>query len=477
MALVSALANGSAPGLGDQDIHEVFVAADGFEGDLLAGSRGLHPSLLFAGVATLRRGFAAPDVTRWGLLLVHLLTGGALGLLARSLAPRHPAAWVLAAVAAAPAHLALGGAPTLDPLLLPRGAALPLLLAALAAAIRSRWAAAFALAGLGLAVHAPSAVAILAGLLVAWGASPRAAPTAPAWSLPGASAAVLLLHGVGLHPLRVPDPLWPALQARLAHHLLPGTWASAAWLGAGAWLALAVVSLAATPGARPLRVVLLGLIGWAVLAGVVGPALHLRLLLNLEPWQGARFVVLIALVAAVCAAWVRGGALRLVAVVVLAGSWLGSLPPWRPGPVEARVLVLGEWARDHTPPDAVFVLPPDLPGGFRGASQRSSFGTWKDGGELQFAPQVGQEWARRMALLCGCDPFGAPPPEREAFARSRAVGKRLGEAYRARPVAELLALAAAEGATHVVRAGPSAAPDAHTVAGFSVFTVPSGTPP
>lgn len=56
------------------------------------------------------------------------------------------------------------------------------------------------------------------------------------------------------------------------------------------------------------------------------------------------------------------------------------------------------WARDHTAPDALFIVPPDL-SGFRILSERSIYGDWKDGTQMFFNPAFGVEWIRRMRAL------------------------------------------------------------------------------
>jgi hypothetical protein len=86
---------------------------------------------------------------------------------------------------------------------------------------------------------------------------------------------------------------------------------------------------------------------------------------------------------------------------VYAGSrhieWPGAAPenPW---------VAAFEWARDNTPPDAVFALDPwyiELPGedqhGFRGIAQRSVLTDhFKDSGVVSLFPQLAPEWAREQ---------------------------------------------------------------------------------
>ncbi len=78
-------------------------------------------------------------------------------------------------------------------------------------------------------------------------------------------------------------------------------------------------------------------------------------------------------------------------------EWPGATPtnPW---------VAAFQWARDHTPQDAVFALDPyyiELPGedehGFRGIAQRSVLTDhFKDSGVVSLFPQLAPEWAREQ---------------------------------------------------------------------------------
>lgn len=61
-------------------------------------------------------------------------------------------------------------------------------------------------------------------------------------------------------------------------------------------------------------------------------------------------------------------------------------------------LSVQQWARENTPNDAAFIVPPYLEG-FRVESERTSYGEWKDGTQMIFNPSFGQEWIRRMENL------------------------------------------------------------------------------
>jgi hypothetical protein len=61
-------------------------------------------------------------------------------------------------------------------------------------------------------------------------------------------------------------------------------------------------------------------------------------------------------------------------------------------------LAVQQWARENTPKDAVFIVPPKEVG-FRVDGERTIYGDWKDGTQMFFNPSFGQEWMRRMKML------------------------------------------------------------------------------
>ncbi|MGH7290934.1 MAG: DUF6798 domain-containing protein, partial [Myxococcota bacterium] len=94
--------------------------------------------------------------------------------------------------------------------------------------------------------------------------------------------------------------------------------------------------------------------------------------------------------------------LALVLVGLLLGLSLGAMRT-NP-PVSAEVaestdwLALQHWAKDSTPRDAVFIVPPGHDG-FRIESERSVYGDWKDGTQGFFNDEFGREWLARMKRL------------------------------------------------------------------------------
>ena len=56
------------------------------------------------------------------------------------------------------------------------------------------------------------------------------------------------------------------------------------------------------------------------------------------------------------------------------------------------------WARDHTPPQSIFMVPP-AGCGFRVLSERSSWGEWSDGNAMYFDPAFADTFRKRVAVL------------------------------------------------------------------------------
>lgn len=440
-AVAATLCNGLVWGLGDHDIIAAFHG-ERLVGDLLEHARDAHPTLLWPVLGVL----PAP----WGWNVLHLLsltaTGAALWALGQRLGLGRRAWWLLALLA--PAQIALGGAPTLDPMLLPRGVALPIELAAVVLGLRGRWAAAWLLVGAAICLHAPSATALGSGLLVAWWPERKrswipvlaivtALPVAIAHLGLSARSIELALDG----KLAIGTELWWNLvQLRLAHHADPTVWPWTAWWAAALWLTAAVWGVA-DPRVRRLG---LGLLAWMVVVGGASVLLRIPILVNLEPWQVGRFLVL-------------GGALGLaaraprallLAVLVLLVVRLDR-PRWLPTGPEGDIAELAAWARDTTDSDALFLVPPDLVG-FRALARRPVYGTIKDGGELQFDSDLAAEWLLRMELICDGMPADREP-ERRSGDRRRRITARAAAAYDAVDPVRLGHHAREDGVTWVVR--------------------------
>jgi hypothetical protein len=96
---------------------------------------------------------------------------------------------------------------------------------------------------------------------------------------------------------------------------------------------------------------------------------------------------------ALCLMFTLANAVRIHTIRVSKyGNWWG-IP-------SAPAYEIARWARVHTPPDTVFLVPlySDSEGWhqFRHLSQRGVFGTRKDGSAWTFAPRYAREWIARM---------------------------------------------------------------------------------
>ncbi|MGH9680670.1 MAG: DUF6798 domain-containing protein, partial [Candidatus Acidiferrales bacterium] len=81
--------------------------------------------------------------------------------------------------------------------------------------------------------------------------------------------------------------------------------------------------------------------------------------------------------------------------------WNFRIPP---NPDETACFDAQVWARDHTPRDATFLVPPSGCG-FRALSERSSCGEWSDGNAMYFDPAFADVFLKRVKTL---DPEPAP---------------------------------------------------------------------
>jgi len=477
--------NGYVFGQADHGIHLVFVDRllhpGRWSGDFLDLAAAHHPSLLWWIEAGLSRLLGMP----LAFFVLHVLALGAtawgIERLIRSLGGSESAV-VAGLLILAPAQFALGGVATLDPLLLPRGAALPLELFALSALCERRFKIAFFLLGLSACLHAPSAAGLaFASCLVLVlckterGASSSRYPSvphllSPFWFFVAASPVIALWllageQGAGLSQV---DPDWLALiDARLSHHIDPKSWPARAWLGMGGWMLAGALathrSLTLQGKLRFLGGLVAGSVLWAVLTGtLLARGLRLELALQLEAWECFRLVTV--LVGCCLAIWLEeflsshhssnrraaGPALVVILGLALLSSYTAQrqLPKWHPQGAGGIQQDFVEQAASVLPKNSRIFWPPE---GFEYERWRSGLpGTpsWKDGGEVLFDRDLAREWLQSTAEVCGCDPLNFPTSGNSG--RLAALRAHLLDSWESRNEDDLRESARRLDATHLV---------------------------
>jgi len=475
--LISVGWNGYVFGRADHGIHLVFVDRllhpARWTGDFLDQAASHHPSLLWWIEAAASSLLGMP--LAFGLLHAAALvgTGIAIERLVRSLGGGGHAA-LAALLILAPAQFALGGVATLDPLLLPRGAALPLEILALAWLIEQRFAAAFALLGAAACLHAPSAsgLAVAACVLFA-GRGELRRPRR--WLCPG-------LFFVGALPViwlwaasesgsangiltPVDDPWMAIIDLRLGRHIDPSSWPISEWLGMAAWMGAGALAIRRATGLDrrgrgSLLLLALGLILWAGVGGTfLARHLRLALALQLEPWECFRFVTLLA--GCALGLWAEGrprlgpaGFAGIAGIALLISySSFGHDPRWEPtGPEGPKVEFVRQIAAE-SPPGSLVAWPP---GGFESLRWQAAVPgtpTWKDGGEALFDRALAMRWLKSMRALCDCDPMGVNERTQYPHGEDRLtlLRRELDDRWSKRGTAEIMRAASGIGATHCVQ--------------------------
>jgi hypothetical protein len=117
------------------------------------------------------------------------------------------------------------------------------------------------------------------------------------------------------------------------------------------------------------------------------------------------------------------------------------------------------WARDHTPREAKFMVPP-AGCGFRVLSQRSSWGEWSDGNIMYFYPAFADTFLKRMETL---DPTPVPC--------GTGIVDSLSEVYKGEPWDRIQAVANENKLDYIVQFGSSPYPVAPVYAnsGFAIY--------
>jgi hypothetical protein len=400
---------------------------------------GFHPIL--AALQILTRGLGI-----WGVYLI------ALALLKdRRLALLAAAVCSLGAAIDGPAVLTTEYEPS------PRAFAIPLVFLGVGLMAQGRPVWAGTAAAVGFVLHPPSVVAF-------WAVYLCVERRARAWVPLAIATAVLILAAWAQPGIRESQPFFqriPPELERLQRMRASYNWVSL-WWGAQWWkhaLMFAVVC-AGYWRVRKLGAFLLGLPAIGMLSVPVSYLLLEKLKWGLIPQvQPARtllFVTAMAvLVAAVCGAraavakrWAEAGAWFFVAAVPpldWAHWWVAALAamllvaaakiPWATAPVVAGLFFLipwagrivnypaihtpaldglSQWAARDTGKDAVFVFPAAGksldPGVFRSEALRAVYVDWKGGGQVNYLPELGEEWWRRWSgvMLKPLDLAGYP---------------------------------------------------------------------
>jgi len=450
--------NGYVFGEADHAIHLCFLDLQShpqrWEGDLLAASSRHHHSLFWALQAPLAELLSVPLWTAIGYLAALIATGAAIFHLSMVLWKSRAIA-ILTLVVLAPSQFALGGALTLDPLLLNRTAALPLEVFAIAALVSRRTTLSFALLGIAANLHVPSASGLAAALTavhllrclrqrgvrgVDWreALAPLACPL-----LASPVLALWLLDGGASGASLWVDPAWRAvLELRMSHHLFASSWPAEHWLIMSAWILAGMFALAVR-GIDEERRLLFSLIAalclWSIVAGeLLGAQMGIALALQLEPWQAFRLVTILSASGVVAGLWhLQDSALSkplargLLCFAVLLALLIG-------GPQRRRVLPTGDLGEIHelgkaiaaqVPEGTRLLVPPVGLESLRWRSLRPQTLTWKDGGEALFDRSFALNWRREMQRLCACDPFAEPLPPPGRGERLAALRERLRKGH------------------------------------------------
>jgi hypothetical protein len=215
-------------------------------------------------------------------------------------------------------------------------------------------------------------------------------------------AACLAVAGVVLR-----EPTWLAIALAFWSIRARDTWGRGPVLAAGAALAAAGVTGAIQPPE--------GL-------GLTVAAVHFRrLLAGPAPWVCAALYLLM-----------RGAARSALSRTVAVTAWVVCLG-WLAPQIYARHHSstwqdswkgVQDWAREHTPPETVFLTPPEE-SGFRVFSERATVAEWKDGTQQFFSNAFADEWWQRMHALGG----RGDAYHRMGRRRLIDVGRRYGARY------------------------------------------------
>jgi hypothetical protein len=112
-------------------------------------------------------------------------------------------------------------------------------------------------------------------------------------------------------------------------------------------------------------------------------------------WKSVPAIPIPRVTAGLCLLGILGSAFYLIDSTDQ--LWNFQIPPT---PEESACFDAQLWARDHTPREALFLVPPEGCG-FRVLSQRSSWGEWSDGNAMYFDPAFANTFRARVQVLDG----------------------------------------------------------------------------
>ena len=255
-----------------------------------------------------------------------------------------------------------------------------------------------------------------------------------------------------------PDPTWMELtRIRTGHHVFPTTWPLDEFFRAALFMLAFAIGCKYRPP-QPKHAIALGMAGAVLLMWLGGfvfaELIPFTLAIQVQPFRSSPFLVHLAILyfgnyfareltersslgdrlatVAASVALLYFANLWKHVVVLLAGlaillylvrrmTLVGPSLAYRLGAVgiscfmalygfllwdgidiggnqDADFVAVQDWARESTPIDAAFIVPPYTQG-FRVESERTSFGDWKDGTLHNYNLAFGVEWLARMRRL------------------------------------------------------------------------------
>jgi hypothetical protein len=400
-----------------------------FDGQFIRAQAGYSVYALIASAVARCLGGSVPAsvFVLHGLGVFVLLAAG--WLLANAIFQSGRAAWCAVCVLAFTTSIFVAGTsiPLMDPYFTARTLSTPLTLLAVSSMAARKWLFAFCAFGLACAIHP-----LMAAFAVFFGGCYWAAGKSRRTLLWSIVIGGLLLFSMTLRLKPLSDAVRETLEMSNRHFFFASRWSAFDWAGVVSPLAFYFVlwrtNIAST---RPL---LRRISKAALLCGTAATALFLIVsftpglesCVRLQPMRAFQllYTVMFLIVGGFAGEFIlRGHAWRLallfIALITMAFAIDYSAYPasrhieW-PNAVSANEWVAAfEWARVHTPGDAVFALSPkyiEAAGedrhGFRAIAQRSALADEvKDSGVVSMLPAFAPEWKRQVDAQSGWESF------------------------------------------------------------------------